>query len=280
MAEACAKDSLDCAANEFDPANEDAPLPRPAPLGTLRAACEVPRNRPSPLASALDACELRNILTGFGANIAYLEALFRDEEPVSDVLEVLQDLRESYRRMVGLAREAALMSRPAERPMVQVEVPFARLVSDAVRAVDEAAGLAGVRVVVDPAPFVAVEADVTLVACVLERMLHNAIRWAQPSGVANLAFLVTQQSVVCATFATYPEAPGDVGLDTARATFFESNVPPSPGAIEGALGVEFCRVVAETHGGSFSIRGGGRAARWVLSLPLAANTDDTPPARR
>lgn len=275
MAEACMMDALEPDADEFDSPDPTTPLPRPAPIGTLRAACELPRGRPTPLASALDACEMRNILTGFGANIAYLEAVFRDEEPLPDVLEVLQDLRESYRRMVGLAQEAALMSRPADNPMVQVEVPFSRLVSDAVRAVDDAANLAGVRVVVDPAPIAPVEADITLVACVLERMLHNAIRWAQPSGVANLAFLVTRQNVVCAAFATYPDSPeAAVRESQEREIYFESGVPPSPGAIEGALGVEFCRVVAQSHNGSFAIRGGGRTARWVLTLPLLTSSTE------
>jgi|GEM_PF-6359264 len=275
MAEACVRDALD-PADESESPDPCFPLPHPAPVGTLRVACEPPRARPSPLASALDACELRNILTGFGANIAYLEAIFGeqarlgDEQPLPEVLDVLQDLRESYRRMLGLAQEAALMTRPTERPMVQVEVPFSRLVADAVRAVDDAAVLAGVKVALDPPPAVVVEADITLMACVLERMLHNAIRWAQPSGVANLAFLVSSQKVTCAAFATYPDNPqGAVRESCKRELCFES-MPPAPGAIEGALGVEFCRVVAESHGGVFSIRGGGRLARWVLTLPIVA----------
>jgi light-regulated signal transduction histidine kinase (bacteriophytochrome) len=275
MAEACVRDAFDMA-DESESPDPRFPLPHPAPLGTLRVACDPPRASPSPLASALDTCELRNILTGFGANIAYLEAVFergprlRDDAPLPDVLEVLQDLRESYRRMLGLAQEAAVMSRPTERPMVQVEVPLSRLVADAVRAVDDAAMLAGVKVAVDPPPAVLVEADVTLMACVLERMLHNAIRWAQPSGVANLAFLVSSQKVTCAAFATYPDNPeATVRESCERELCFES-MPPAPEAIEGALGVEFCRVVAESHGGVFSIRGGGRLARWVLTLPIVA----------
>ena len=236
-------------------------------VGTLQ-----PGARLTPLASALDACELRNILTGFGANISYLESLFREEPPQDEVLEVLLDLRESYRRMVLLCQEATLMTNASERPVVQVDVPLSRLVAEAMVAVRDAAALTGVRVVADTPPEVMVVADATLLACVLERMFHNAIRWAQPAGTANMAFKVTDSNVVCAAFATYPtESDGTSSWEPQDGRVsFHSALPPAVDSLEGTLGMDFCRVVAQSHGGTFSIRGGGRSARWVLTLPSAS----------
>lgn len=114
--------------------------------------------------------------------------------------------------------------------------------------------------------------DASLVARVLQNLLGNAARFVGPLGVVEVAVRADAGRLVVTVGNDGPSIPRQH-----QARLFDKYGQVTDGQSGGnrGLGLYFCRLVAERHGGTIAVRdreGGG--VRFELTLPAAVGLDD------
>ncbi|HOI42416.1 MAG TPA: PAS domain S-box protein [Elusimicrobiales bacterium] len=205
-------------------------------MAGVELAAECPAGRPG--------CANREHLT------VVLEAAAEMKKMVSDILDISRMERGEMR----LARKRIRPSAPA---------------GEAVRAMERAAGLEdrslGLAV---PAGLPAVNADPGVIRRVLENLIANALRYA-PSGSA-VSISAARAAPGMLRFSVSDEGPGipPEHLDKVFDKYFQSKPAPGGGRQGKGLGLAFCRLAVEAHGGSIkaeNLRPSG--CRFSFTLP-------------
>jgi DNA-binding response OmpR family regulator len=211
-------------------------------------------------ANALLAHDLNNGLSVSLSNLSYLLEVIQGDADTHDALAAT--LR-SVRRMSGLVANFVDISRfedAAVKPMVDRTKVCALLQS--VIEVNTASLKKGVAQEIDCPTDLEGRFDVGLVERVLHNLFGNAMRYCTPPGKIVLGGRrwVDDQSVEICVMNTGPQIPENI-----RNNLFGKYVQGKGG--KRGMGLYFCRLVAEAHGGRIEYEARGEGPCFVLRLP-------------
>jgi DNA-binding response OmpR family regulator len=213
-------------------------------------------------ASALLAHDLNNGLSVSLSNLSYLLDVVTGDDDVNDALAAT--LR-SVRRMSGLVANFVDISRfedAAVKPMAtKVKV---RGLLQSVLDVNASSVKKGATLQIDCPPELEARFDVGLVERVLHNLFGNAMRYLNAGGTIVLAAKrwheTEDNSVELSVTNSGPQIPENI-----RANLFGKYVQGKGG--KRGMGLYFCRLVAEAHGGNISYEPREEGPSFVLRLP-------------
>lgn len=211
-------------------------------------------------ASALLAHDLNNGLSVSLSNLSYLLEVVKGDADTADALAAT--LR-SVRRMAGLVANFVDIARfedAAVKPTVDRTRVHALFTS--VLEVNTSSLKKGVVHELDCAPDLEGRFDVGLVERVLHNLFGNAMRYCQPPGRIVLAGKrwLEDQSVEIMVMNTGPQIPENI-----RNNLFGKYVHGKGG--KRGMGLYFCRLVAEAHGGRIDYEARTEGPCFVVRLP-------------
>lgn len=200
--------------------------------------------------------DLRSPLSAVAANLHYL----REQLPTvgGDAIEAAVDAIEATRRIDDLIRMFLEMTRLEDGalPLSLSKVSPAEIADAVLTERRRAAGQGGVQISNRIAPSIVLQADVILMRRALENILDNALRYTPSNGQIELWCDVTAGGIEVRVGNSGPSIP-----DQEREKIFEKFVQARrSGRANFGLGLYFCRLVAEAHGGRI----------WVESTPTLA----------
>ena len=205
-------------------------------------------------AIALLVHDLKSPLAAIHGNAQYLVKSIHDEEATETALDIVEGARHMDRLIVNLldvcrSEEGALHLRPTE---VRLDLLVATVRKELVRraerreqAIAVGAGLASVP---------AIHADADLVRRIIENLLDNALKYSPWKGVVSVDASADERGV---TLVVSDEGEG-VPREFKQSIFdgyvrLERDALKQLGASRG-LGLAFCRIAAEAHGGTIRVR--------------------------
>lgn len=213
-------------------------------------------------ASALLAHDLNNGLSVSLSNLSYLLDVVQGDDDVNDALGAT--LR-SVRRMAGLVANFVDISRfedAAVKPTVnrtKVRELFQSVID-----VNASSVKKGATLQIDCDPAFEARFDIGLVERVLHNLFGNAMRYCQQGGHIELAAKRwidgEDGSVEIRVTNSGPQIPENI-----RANLFGKYVQGKGG--KRGMGLYFCRLVAEAHGGNISCEATAEGPSFVLRLP-------------
>ena len=211
-------------------------------------------------ASALLAHDLNNGLAVALSNLTFLqEELTLD----ADQADALMTTIRAMRRMSGLVANFVDIAR-FEDAAVKPMVARARVatVLESVLEVNAAAITRGISIRIDCTPELEGRFDPALIERVLHNLVGNAVRYCNPGGVIIVSGRVWNDvdSVEIAVTNSGPQIPESI-----RATLFGKYVRGSGG--KRGMGLYFCRLVAEAHGGGISYSVAPEGPCFIVRLP-------------
>jgi DNA-binding response OmpR family regulator len=213
-------------------------------------------------ASALLAHDLNNGLSVSLSNLSYLLEVIQGDPDTSDALTAT--LR-SVRRMSGLVANFVDIARfedAAVKPMVaKAKV---RSLLQSVIDVNTSSLKKGVTWEIDCPPDLEGRFDIGLVERVLHNLFGNAMRYCTTPGSIVLGgrrwIATEEQSVEIFIANTGPQIPGNI-----RPNLFGKYVQGKGG--KRGMGLYFCRLVAEAHGGRMEYEERADGPGFMLRLP-------------
>lgn len=211
-------------------------------------------------ASALLAHDLNNSLAVSLSNLSYLaEELTLDADQNDAFASTLRSLR----RMSGLVANFVDVGRfedAAVKPMVATVLT--RKLLESVYEVNLASLKQGVTFTVECAEDFESRFDVALIERVLHNLVGNAGRYCNPNGkiVVSAKRWNDEGSCELAVTNTGPQVP-----DSIRNTLFGKYVRGGNG--KRGMGLYFCRLVAEAHGGRIDYEAAPLGPSFVVRLP-------------
>ena len=211
-------------------------------------------------ASALLAHDLNNSLAVSLSNLQYLAEELKLEE---DHADALASTIRSLRRMSGLVAnfvDVARFEDAAVKPNVQrVRV---QTVLESVLEVNASSITRGITITLDCAPELEARFDTALIERVLHNLVGNASRYCNQGGsiVVSAVPLNDPDSARISVTNTGPQVPESI-----RNNLFGKYVRGGGG--KRGMGLYFCRLVAEAHGGRIEYEAAAQGPSFVLSLP-------------
>jgi signal transduction histidine kinase len=214
--------------------------------------------------------DIRNLVGSVDANVSYVEGFIAEEE---EALEASQDAHEGTRQILALAEDVLSVSRieaGAMELLVQALMIEQTLSSSVRRHAGRARDLNVTLSIGSVEPGLVVTADSKLLARVLDNLVGNAIRYAGSKGAVTLSARRTDRAVEITVADTGPGVPPE-----ARQKIFEEwfTSGDSSGRHHG-VGLHFCRLAVESHGGSVRVEGSSGDNRFVVSLPSRWDDDE------
>jgi len=213
-------------------------------------------------ASALLAHDLNNGLTISLSNLAYLTSEVKGD---SDVMDALAATLRSVRRMAGLVANFVDIARfedAAVKPITALGL--VRELLQSVIEVHAPSVTHGIRFNVDCADDLKGRYDQGLVERVLHNLFGNAARYCNPGGTITLGARPWREagdgSLEIWVANTGPEIPQDL-----RERLFEKYARGKGG--KRGMGLYFCRLVAEAHGGSITCNSTAAGPSFLLRIP-------------
>jgi signal transduction histidine kinase len=217
--------------------------------------------------SALIVHDLKNPAAAATVNLDFLVA---DESIVGDSREVALAAREACDRMLRLLKNLLDVSRAEDHRLRLERVPRAlgELVEPRVedRRRDARLGDRRMELAISDGAMASVDTD--LVGRMVENILDNAVRYTPRGGVIRVTVARRGEEVELRI--------GNSGVPipvSARASVFEKYGQASAGVSHDnhGLGLYFCRIVAEAHGGRITIEEEPELPTvFVISLPACA----------
>jgi DNA-binding response OmpR family regulator len=213
-------------------------------------------------ASALLAHDLNNGLSVSLSNLSYLLDVVKGDDDVNDALAAT--LR-SVRRMSGLVANFVDISRfedAAVKPMVtRTKV---RGLLQSVLDVNSSSAKKGASLEIDCPPELEARVDIGHVERVLHNLAGNAMRYCNAGGRVILAakrwHTADDCSAEISVTNTGPQIPENI-----RGNLFGKYVQGKGG--KRGMGLYFCRLVAEAHGGNISYEPREEGPSFVLRVP-------------
>ncbi len=212
--------------------------------------------------------DLRTPLTSIIMGLDMMK-LYMDQSLLTDAQEVMEYSQSSSRRLLTMIN-TLLDVRKLQAGHVALErtdVALAALAAGAITSVAYQAQQAELQIdlAIDPAAIVGGDAD--LIRRMLENLLSNAIKFSPPGSTITVTAAATRHGLEISVRDCGPGVP-----QAQRETIFEMyGQARSEDARRGTgLGLTFCRLVAETHGGAIGVRpapGGGSDFWFTLPYP-------------
>ncbi|HEU4539401.1 MAG TPA: HAMP domain-containing sensor histidine kinase, partial [Polyangiaceae bacterium] len=211
--------------------------------------------------------DLKNPVNGMmlGAQL-----ILRDRQASAASRDAAASIQNEARTLVRMIMNLLDISRGDEGRLVAVRAPvdLRALVGEVLEALSAHASDAGVELV---AAFevTTVEADADLVRRVLENLVENALRHAPEGSAVRVSTLRREGEVELQV------ADAGRGVPPAlRERIFERFVQAEGGAASSragrGLGLAFCKLAAEAHGGRVWVEDGSPGAIFCVRLPLEA----------
>lgn len=214
--------------------------------------------------------DLKNPLSVILSNLTWLRQELPDADP--ETASALADSHRSASRMLAMIGDLLLISKMEKKGsgfvMRRAPVDLSAMVEELCR---ERAALAAERelaLTFEAPPELTAALDGPLIHRVLENLLENALRYADAGGQVRLSAARQGAELLLAVANTGRPIPPE---ERARlfARFSQGSNALAPSTSVG-LGLYFCRLVAEAHGGSIAVDGvPGWPTRFVVRLPVA-----------
>lgn len=206
--------------------------------------------------------DLRTPLTAILGSVDYLEAA-RDD---AGRRPLLQAARSNANRLLGLVNSLLDIGRleASEMPIERRPIRLAELVREAADAQAPLAWTAGVHLHVElQGEPLEIHADAALVARVIHNLLDNAIKFTPAGGQVRLSARDRGDRIQVEVADTGQGIPAEV-----QGRLFEKFVRGQQKQRGSGLGLAFCRLAVEAHGGSIEGRSEpGRGATFSFTLP-------------
>ena len=155
-------------------------------------------------------------------------------------------------------------------PVLRKEVPLAPLVEEVLGRSMPAAGARRLELLSEvPEDLPPVRVDPALVARVLENLVGNALKFSGPG--AGPVRVAARRDGVMVEVHVQDSGPGVE--EEIRPRVFEKFAVGSQAGRGSGLGLPFCRLAVEAHGGRIWLEHPGPGAVFAFSLPLAVETD-------
>ncbi len=212
-------------------------------------------------ASALLAHDLNNSLAVSLGNLQYIAEEAKLED---DLAEAFTAVIRSLRRMSGLVAnfvDVARFEDAAVKPSIKSHVVYPVLAS--VLDVNASSIKKGVQVRIDCAADLEARFDGALIERVLHNLVGNALRYCTVDGEIVVAARRWNdpRSVVLTVSNSGPFVPEEI-----QKTLFNKYVRGGSGGKRG-MGLYFCRLVAEAHGGTIHYETSKAGPSFVVRLP-------------
>ncbi|MCP4448793.1 MAG: hybrid sensor histidine kinase/response regulator [Myxococcales bacterium] len=222
-------------------------------------------------AAALLAHDLNNGLSIASANMQFIDEELRESHKDPELVEASSAGRRALRRMIGLVANFVDISR-LEDAALQV-VRFPTRVGDLLRSTGQIhetsrGDIEGIEVVCDTD--LVCEIDPMLTERVLHNLLNNATRYVDTGGRIHMeARLEDGDETLFISVAN----TGSVIPRDKRAGLFEKYGKAGDGKSQRGMGLYFCRLACEAHGGSIGVEDTDRfATLFSIRLSLATAT--------
>ncbi len=216
-------------------------------------------------ASALLAHDLNNGLSVALGNLAFLQECPRLD---ADETDAARATLRALQRMAGLVSNFVDISRLEEAVLVPraERVDVRPLLEEVIAIHAPALRNDGSSIEIDCSRTISCRFDPALIERVLHNLVGNAVRYVQAGGRVRISAM----QVICPGTAhleisvanTGPPVPGEV-VDK----LFSKYSTGGPRSQRG-MGLYFCRLACEAHGGSIAYRPAGDGPSFVLRLPI------------
>jgi PAS domain S-box-containing protein len=213
--------------------------------------------------------DLRSPLNAILASLDTFNRITRDRELPEGPREMLQIGRDSAWRMMGMVNAIldTVRMEAGKLPIHADEVNLAQVAEQIVRLETPLANMGEVLLLVDvPFTLPPVLIDATLVARVLQNLLDNAIKFTPPGGCVQVkAYLDPATSMV---IVAVQDGGSGIPPNMSARLFDKFAVGDSPRRGTG-LGLAFCRLAVEAHGGKIWVESEpGQGAAFLFTLPV------------
>lgn len=188
---------------------------------------------------------------------------YTQESNVEQSLEELQrtaELSYSLTSMVGSILDVNRMESD-EFPLSWRKVPLAKVVELSL----ESLGSMGLGVKIQAPEELVVCCDVDLISRVLTNLIGNALRYQPPNTPVRIAVTNSLEEV---EIRVIDEGPGVSALDQVRIFDKYAQVSQGSRAYTSGLGLTFCKMAVERHGGTIGVRSQeGKGSEFWIRLP-------------
>ncbi len=236
---------------------------------SLRRLREMQRERDD-----LTRMVVHDLKTPLTSMLATLEML-RDGDfgPLADrAARALSDVEGKAEDLLGLIHNLLDVTRAEQKPLVLAPEPIAPAAFLAELQYDWALRFrqeqtATAIEVADDAPVFS--ADKALLKRVFSNLIQNAITHSPMPVRLTLAARRDGTGILFTVADDGPGIPAEY-QETIFAQFTQLSVPNAPRVFSSGLGLAFCRVAMESHGGRISVRSEGQGSTFSLWLPVGA----------
>jgi signal transduction histidine kinase len=223
--------------------------------------------------------DLRNPLTGISTALKLLDRKLQDAlTPAQHRLLEIAD--SSAQKMIGLVSAILDVSRleSGRMPINPVPVLLLELVEEVVELESPLATAHDLSIEVDaPVDLPFAWADRALVARVLQNLVGNAIKFTPVGGRVTIRAQECDQEIQGISFSFLCVSVEDTGTGIPRElqdNLFQKFVVGEQEASGSGLGLAFCKLAVEAHGGRIWVDSEpGDGATFTFSLPIAAEED-------
>jgi PAS domain S-box-containing protein len=200
----------------------------------------------------------------------------------SEQQQTLSIARESVRFTLDLVN-AILDVHQLEAGQIVLErlpIPLTHLVAEALRLQAPAAAARGLTILSDvPEALPPAWADPNLIGRVLQNLIHNAIKFTPAGGQIHIVAMVESSERPHLILTVRDTGPG-IPLHVQSRLFqkFVSERPAQGGRRGSGLGLAFCKLVVEAHGGRIWAESRpGRGAQFIFTLPVVPPPEEADP---
>lgn len=223
-------------------------------------------------AAALLAHDLNNGLSIASANLQYIDEELRERADEGELVEAATAARRALRRMIGLVANFVDISRLEDAAMQVVRFPtkLDELLKSTAQIHESCRGDTQ-GIVVECEDDTVLDIDPMLTERVLHNLLNNATRYVDVGGKIRLCARMESDAVLLLTVSNTGIAiPSKI-----RKSLFSKYSKGSDGKSQRGMGLYFCRLACEAHGGSITIEDDPEYAT-VFAIRLAVNLELSP----
>lgn len=211
-----------------------------------------------------------------GAMDLHAQVLLADRSLPQKARDTAEHIRSDARSLMRLILNLLDISKSEEGKLAPrpAEVDLAAITRDALESVRLKAQLSGVNVAAE-LPETKLRADADLLRRVFENLFDNAIRHTPKGGKVELSSRVDGDRLSLTLSDSGPGVPAEL-----RERIFDPFVQAEGGqrSVGGrGLGLTFCRLAVEAHGGRIWVEDGSPGARFCIDIPLWPPAADEAP---
>jgi PAS domain S-box-containing protein len=217
--------------------------------------------------------DLRNPLNSILFSLDMAQRLPPIEQVPIEVLSTIEIGRENAWRMLGMINSILDLSRleSGSLPLMLEKVVLAELVEQTIHAQSMIAQRHEVLILNDvPYDLPLVAVDRLLISRVLQNLLDNAIKFTDPGSSieVNATFDTESSQIIVSIHDEGPGIPSEL-----EAVLFQKFVTGSSPRRGSGLGLAFCRLAVEAHGGKIWAESPkGQGTRFMFALPVRAGS--------